>query len=139
MAKTLAIVFGVVFVLVGILGWVPNPLVGMGAIFETNHLHDVVHLVTGLVLLAVAFWAAGSSGLWLKIAGIVYLLIAVLGFLMMPNGGALLGVTMNMSDHLLHVVLGVVLLVAGFAGKGAMKSMPAAPSMPSSGPTGGAM
>lgn len=146
MAKTLAIVFGIVFVLVGILGWIPNPLVGMGAIFDTNHVHDIVHIVFGLILLAVAFMAAGKSALWLKILGVVYLLIAVLGFLLVPDGGDLLGlVTTNMADHLLHVVLGIVLLVAGFVAKGS-KAMPAAapapapaPSMPSSTPPGGSM
>jgi len=147
MAKTLAIVFGIVFVLVGILGWVPNPIVGMNGIFMTNHLHDIVHLVTGIVLLVVAFMAADKSGLWLKIAGVVYLLVAVLGFLMAPNGGDVLGVSMNMTDHLLHVVLGIVLIVAGFAGAGGKKmasapSMPSAPAAPSSSsntPMGGSM
>jgi hypothetical protein len=137
MAKTLAIVFGIVFVLVGILGWVPNPLVGAGAIFDTNHAHDLVHLLFGLILLAVGFMAPAASALWLKILGVVYLLIAVLGFLLVPNGGNLLGlVTTNMADHLLHIVLGVVLLVAGFAGMGAK---PMAASMPSGPSTGGTM
>jgi hypothetical protein len=118
MAKTLAYVFGVVFVLVGLLGFVPNPLVGMGAIFETDMLHNVVHILFGVILLVVAMKAAEKSALWLKILGAVYLVLAVLGFLMVPEGGALLGlVHTNHADHWLHVVLGVVLLGAGFAGK----------------------
>ncbi len=149
MAKKLAIVFGIVFVLVGILGFIPNPVVGAGAIFDTNHIHDLVHFVFGLILLAVAFMAPRMSALWLKILGVVYLLIAVLGFLLVPNGGDLLGlVTTNMADHLLHVVLGIVLLVAGFVCKDKMPmaaAMPAAapapaPSMPpSTPPSGGTM
>jgi hypothetical protein len=131
MAKTLAIVFGIVFVLVGILGWVPNPLVGQGAIFETNMVHDIVHLVFGLILLAIAFAASKQSALWLKILGVVYLLIAVLGLVLVPDGGDLLGlVTTNMADHLLHVVLGIVLLVAGFVAKDAKAPMAAASAMP---------
>lgn len=141
MAKTLAIVFGIVLVIAGALGFVPNPLVGAGAIFDTNHLHDIVHLVTGLALLAVAFMAPAKSGLWLKVFGVAYLLLAVVGFLMVPNGGDLFGVTTNMADHLLHVVLGVVLLVAGFAGNGGSKAAAPAPasnpSMP--GPSAGGM
>jgi hypothetical protein len=45
-----------------------------------------------------------------------------------------------MADHLLHVVLGIVLLVAGFVGGGA-KPMPMASSstMPSGPSTGGTM
>ncbi len=136
MAKTLAIIFGIVFVLVGILGWVPNPLVGMGAFFDTNHVHDGVHLVFGLVLLGVGLWASSASALWLKVIGVVYLLVAVLGFLMVPDGGELLGlVQVNMADHLLHVVLGVVLVVAGFVAKGGSSTPMPAAAMPPSGGT----
>ena len=136
MAKMLAIVFGVVFVLVGILGWVPNPIVGMGALFDTNMVHDLVHLVFGLILLAVAFALPKHASLALKVLGVVYLLIAVLGFMLVPDGGLLLGlVHTNMADHLLHVVLGVVLLVAGFVAHDGMKAPMAMPtSMPSAAP-----
>jgi hypothetical protein len=138
MAKTLAIVFGIVLVLVGVMGFIPNQFVGAGAIFSTNLAHDLVHLVSGLVLLAVAFMASAKSGTWLKILGAVYLLIAVLGFVMTPDGGELLGlVQVNMTDHLLHVVLGVVLLVAGFVGKGT-SAAPMAPAAPTP-PMGGTM
>ena len=115
MAKNVLWVFGGVFVVVGILGWIPNPIVGMGAIFDTNHIHDVVHLLIGVVFLLVAAMAADKATLALKVVGAVYLLIAVLGFAMVPNGGELLGmVHTNMADHWLHVVLGVVILGLGF-------------------------
>lgn len=130
MAKTLAIVFGVVFVLVGILGFIDNPLVGEGALFHTNTMHDLVHLLFGVILLAVAFRAPGKSAKWLKILGIAYLVLAVLGFFMIPDGGTLLGVAeMNHADHWLHVVLGVVLVGSGvWAGKGS-RPAPAGPAM----------
>lgn len=124
MAKTIALVFGVIFVLVGLLGFVPNPLVGMEGIFETDAMHNIVHLLFGIILLFVALKAAGKSALWLKILGAVYLVLAILGFLMVPEGGALLGfVHANHADHWLHVVLGVVLLAAGFMGKGSSAPM----------------
>jgi hypothetical protein len=114
-AKMLATVFGVVFVLVGLLGFVGNPIVGSMGIFMTNHAHDVVHLLIGIVLLVVAYTAPAMSALWLKIVGVVYLLIAILGFVMIPSGGDLLGfISMNMADHWLHVVLGIVIVAAGF-------------------------
>ncbi|MGE5541150.1 MAG: DUF4383 domain-containing protein [Bacillota bacterium] len=137
MAKTLAIVFGIVLVIVGVLGFVPNTLVGAGDTFATNLAHDLVHLVTGIILLAVAFMASGKSGLWLKILGVVYLVLAVVGFVLAPNGGILFGLNVNPADHLLHIVLGVVFLVAGFVGKGSKASVPAAPM--STPPTGGTM
>ncbi len=135
MAKTLAIIFGIVLVLIGVAAFVSNPFFGAGAIFDTNHLHDGVHIVLGLILLVVAFAAARASALWMKIVGIVLLLVAVLGFLIVPNGGDLFGATTNLADHLLHVVLGVVLLVAGFVATDG-KAMPAArPSAPAPAPT----
>jgi hypothetical protein len=115
MAKKLAIVFGAIFVLVGVLGFVENPLVGEGALFHTDMLHNIVHLLFGVILLAVALKVPGKSAKWLKILGVVYLILAVLGFLLIPEGGALLGlVEMNHADHWLHVVLGVALVAAGF-------------------------
>ena len=113
MAKKLAVVFGVIFVLVGVLGFIPNPIVGATGLFQTDALHDLVHLLIGIVLLVVAMSAPAASALWLKIFGIVYLILTVLGFLLIPSGGMLLGlVTMNTADHFLHLVLGVVLIAA---------------------------
>ncbi len=126
MAKTLLWVFGVVFVLVGVLGFVPNPLVGPGALFETNLMHDLVHLAFGVVFILVAMMAGDKSASTLMIGGVVYLVVAVLGFLMVPNGGDLLGiVSTNMADHWLHVVLAVVLIGAGYMAK----DMPAGSTM----------
>ena len=128
MAKKLAIGFGVVFVLVGILGMLDTAIVGSAGIFMTNALHDIVHLLIGIVLIGVALMAPDASATWLKIFGVVYLLLAVLGFLLIPNGGSLLGlVDMNTADHVLHIVLGVALFLAGqMSGS---KSMTSSPSM----------
>ena len=126
MSKTLAIVFGIVFVVVGLLGFVSNPLVGMNGIFETNTLHNLVHLVIGLILLAVAIWSPMQSSLWLKIMGFVYLVIAILGFLLISGSGDLLGlVTINTADNWLHVVLAIVLLAAGYMYGSEGMAMPA--------------
>lgn len=115
MAKTLALVFGIVFVLVGLLGFVSNPLVGANGLFMTNGLHDIVHILFGIILIWASRSGQASSVSWLKILGVVYLVLAVLGFLLAPSGPSLLGlVTVNMADHWLHVVLGVVLLAAAF-------------------------
>jgi hypothetical protein len=69
--------------------------------------------------------------MWLTILGVVYLIVAVLGFLLAPGSGMLLGlIEANDADHWLHIVLGVVLILAGMAGKGKMMDKPAAPAMP---------
>jgi hypothetical protein len=117
-AKTAAIVLGAVFVLVGVLGFIPNPIVGPDGIFMTNMSHNLIHLVSGAVLLAGAYTSLGPS-LALKIIGVIYAIVASLGFVM--SGDMLLGmVAMNAADRWLHVLLAIVLLAAGFGLNGGM-------------------
>lgn len=121
MAKKIAMVFGVVFVLVGLLGFVANPIVGEMGIFETDLLHNLVHLAFGAILLAVAMKSPMQAPLWLLILGVVYLILALVGFFVAGEDEMLLGlVRANTADHWLHVVLGVVLVGAGLMGKKAM-------------------
>lgn len=111
-AKTAAIVIGVVFLAVGILGFFPNPLISPTGLFAVNTAHNIVHLASGLVLLAGAYTGLGAA-LALKIVGVVYAIVAVLG--LVSGGNMLLGViAMNPADHWLHVALAVVILAAGF-------------------------
>lgn len=113
MAKTILYVLGVILTLVGVLGFImPSPLLG---IFEVNALHNVVHLVTGLVFLGVAWMAPMQASMTAKVLGVVYALVAILGLVM--GEGMLLGlITVNMADHILHIGLALVLLYAGFMG-----------------------
>lgn len=108
-AKMAATVLGIALVVVGLLGFVNNPVLG---IFLVNPLHNIIHIVTGLVLLAGAYSSLGSS-LALKIIGIVYAIVAVIGFFMVMDG-MMLGMAMNEADKWLHVVLAVIILIAGF-------------------------
>jgi len=115
MAKKLAMVFGVVFLLVGVLGFFPNPIIGtsMDAWFHADTVHNLIHIVTGLVFVYIAV-KTGASATAMKVFGVVYLLVALLGFVDMD----LFGLThVNMADNWLHVVLGVVILLAGFTAK----------------------
>jgi hypothetical protein len=118
-AKTAAIVLGAIFILVGILGFIPNPLVGPDGIFVVNTTHNLIHLVSGAVLLAGVYTSFGPS-LALKIIGVIYAIVAILGFVMSDD--MLLGmIAMNAADRWLHVLLAIVLLAAGFALNGAMQ------------------
>jgi hypothetical protein len=113
-ARTAAFVLGVVFLIVGVLGYVPNPIVGPTGIFVTNNLHNLVHIISGIFLL-LGVYTALTPGLALKILGVVYAIVAILGFVMMKGGdGMMFGIAMNMLDHWLHVVLAIVILAAGF-------------------------
>ncbi len=112
-AKLAATIIGIVFIAVGIIGFFPNPLVSPTGLFAVNTNHNIVHILSGVVLLAGVYSALGAS-LALKIVGIVYGAVAVLGLYVGP--GMLLGlVHVNAADNYLHVVLAVVILAAGFA------------------------
>ncbi len=104
-ASLAAIAIGIVFIAVGILGFIPNPLVSATGLFAVNTMHDLVHIVSRLVLLAGAYTALGSAN-GLKIIGAIYALVAILGLIVGP--GMLLG------HNWLHVLLAVVILGAGF-------------------------
>jgi hypothetical protein len=110
--KMVASVLGVILIIAGIIGFIPNPIAyGSDAIFIVNAAHNVVHLVSGLFLLAGAYTGLGSA-MALRILGVVYVIVAILGFV---SGDMILGfVSNNNGDNWLHVVLAIVLLAAGF-------------------------
>jgi membrane protein YdbS with pleckstrin-like domain len=111
-AKTAAMVLGIIFVIVGALGFVANPIVGPNGIFVTNPMHNWVHIGSGIVLLLGAYSPLGA-GLALRVVGIIYAIVAVLGFVM--PGDMMLGmIAMNAADRWLHVALAIVILYAGF-------------------------
>ena len=124
MVKAAAILFGIVFLVVGICGFVPSittPMEGMEGgmllgIFHVNTAHNIIHLASGAVFLLCGLAGAGPSRTFFKIFGIVYALVAILGF--MKGDGMLLGmVANNMADVWLHVGLAVVMLFFGFVAK----------------------
>ena len=111
--RTLARVFGIVFVVIGILGFVPGitsdgHLLG---IFEVDTVHNVIHLLSGIVALVLSSTDA-KARMYFKVFGVVYALVTVLGFVM---GGDILGLFhANMADNVLHLVIAAVALWAGF-------------------------
>lgn len=115
MLKRIAVAFGLTFVIVGILGFVPavtrdGHLLG---IFHVNPAHNAVHLLTGAVALACAAAGARACQLFFRIFGIVYGLVAVLGFV--QGDGMLFGlIANNRADAWLHTGIAAVSLFLGF-------------------------
>lgn len=115
MAKHTALIFGTVFVLVALVGYIPNPVVGADAIFATDSNHNLAHLLIGVVLVIVSTRGERASIAALNAVGLVYGLLALLGFLSVGTTGhtMLLGlVHLNGADNWLHLALAVVLLAA---------------------------
>ncbi|MDB5260442.1 MAG: hypothetical protein JWN37_673 [Candidatus Nomurabacteria bacterium] len=109
MLKTLSVILGVVFVLVGLLGFVGGlGIVGASGFFQTDHIHDAVHLIIGIVILFAATSSPNSLATWLRTFGVIYLILAVVGLI--SADGNIFGILANKADVWLHVVLGVILL-----------------------------
>ncbi|EME21139.1 DUF4383 domain-containing protein [Rhodococcus qingshengii] len=116
---------GAVFLLVGILGFVPgvttdyDMLAGAGhhsgaklfGIFEVSVLHNVVHLLFGVAGLAMARMAR-TAQLYLVGGGIVYLALWVYGLVIDKDSSANF-VPVNDADNWLHLVLGLGMVALG--------------------------
>jgi hypothetical protein len=115
MVKSAAILFGVVFLAIGILGFVPGITTNdmLLNIFHVNPAHSVVHILSGVVALLCGMSGAGASRVYFQIFGIVYGIIAILGFV--QGNALLLGyISNNTANTWLHVVIAVVSLFLGF-------------------------
>ena len=117
--KTAAIVIGLAFLAVGLLGFVSNPVVGASpdAIFHTDKIHNIVHIVSGALFLLIAIAAPGSTAGFLKLFGIIYLGLGIYGAVTMGSAETqkLLGfLHVNKADNYLHIGLGAVIFLAGF-------------------------
>lgn len=109
MTKTTLKVLGIVFLLIGVIGFFMSPILGL---FPVNTLHNVIHIVSGL--LCVYFgWMGSDSGAatFTKVFGVVYIIVALLGFFV-PSMMMLLNMDMWM-DNILHTVLGLIFLGVG--------------------------
>ena len=115
MVKSLAILFGVVFIAIGILGFVPAiaPDGMLLNIFHVNTAHNVVHLATGIVALLCAMGGVGASRTFFQIFGIIYANVAILGFVKGDDINIWI-ISNNVADTWLHVVIAVVSLFLGF-------------------------
>ena len=82
-------------------------------IFHVNAAHNFVHLASGIIFLLCGMAGPGPSRTFFKIFGIVYGLVAIMGFVV--GDGYLLGlISNNVATTWLHVVLAIAMLYLGF-------------------------
>ena len=118
MVQTVALIFGVVYLAVGIVGFLPflggsytqtsSSLLG---IFPINLLHNLVHAVIGVAGIAAAASLA-SSRMFNQIVGVVLLLLGVVGIFVAQPLGLL---NIGGPDIALHLLTGGILAYFGFA------------------------
>ena len=125
--QSLAALVGAVFLLVGILGFIPGITTHYGdlsfaghdsdakllGVFQVSILHNIVHLLFGVVGIALAKTVDGARN-FLVGGGAIYLALWLLGIL---GGGDWIPV--NTADNWLHFLLGAGMVVLGvLAGRG---------------------
>ncbi|MEK6251571.1 MAG: DUF4383 domain-containing protein [Actinomycetota bacterium] len=118
-ARLYATLVGGTLVIAGIIGFFysssfgsPGNVDAVFGILNVNGWHNIVHIVTGGLGLLAAGYAARQYALGL---GVVYIAIAIWGFII-GDGHSILGfIPVNTEDNFLHVILGVLGVGAGLA------------------------
>lgn len=122
-----ALVVGAVFLLVGVLGFVPGITTNYGelsfaghtsgalllGLFQVSVLHNIVHLLFGVAGVALARTAPSARN-YLVGGGAVYLVLWIYG-LIIPHDGPANFVPLNTADNWLHLVLAVGMIGLGVA------------------------
>ena len=123
--QSVAMLVGLVFLLVGILGFIPgitsnydelkfaghNSDAQLLGIFDTSILHNIVHLLFGIAGIAMARTWEGART-YLIGGGFIYLVLFVYGAIWHGEKGSN-WVPMNWADNVLHLVLGGGMILAG--------------------------
>ncbi|MFF7793790.1 DUF4383 domain-containing protein [Streptomyces sp. NPDC007991] len=118
---------GIVFLVAGVLGFIPGITTDYGSmtiashesdaellgLFQVSVLHNLVHLVYGLVGLTLAGTAAAAHS-YLLVGGAVYLVLWVYGLSVGPDSDANF-VPLNSADDWLHFALGLVMIALALA------------------------
>jgi uncharacterized protein (UPF0333 family) len=122
-AQVYALLFGVVLVVAGIIGFFYEGSFDTGdtaprdavlGILDVNGWHNVVHILTGVVGLAVA-GSYGNARLYALGLGAVYILVAILGFIAGDGNEIFDFLVVNTEDNVLHLLIGVAGIGAGLA------------------------
>lgn len=120
-----AMVVGVVFLLVGVLGFIPgvtsnystmsfashDSMAKLLGLFQVSILHNIVHLLFGVAGLTLARTVTGARN-YLIGGGIIYLVLFLYGLVVSQNSPANF-VPLNPADDILHLVLGLGMIALG--------------------------
>lgn len=126
--STFAVLVGLVFLAVGVLGFIPGVTTDLDelefagpdsqamlfGIFQVSVLHNIVHLLFGVLGLLLA-WSALSAFLYLVIGGLVYLALWIFGLSVGADDDANF-IPVNTADDWLHFGLGIGTITLGLIG-----------------------
>ena len=123
-AQWYCLLAGLSLLLAGILGFIVDSSFDTGdgiqggellSIFEVNGIHNLIHLASGLVLLAASPKRASAKAVAIGF-GLVYGIVTIIGLI---DGETVLGLLpVNPADNVLHIALSALGLIAGFMSRG---------------------
>jgi Domain of unknown function (DUF4383) len=122
-AQVFSLVIGATLVAIGILGFFYNASFGTGdgtdrdavlGILDVNGWHNLVHILTGAIGLAVSGAYDGSRAYAIGF-GTIYVVVALLGFVAGDGNELLDLIPVNTEDNLLHLLIGFAGVAAGLA------------------------
>jgi hypothetical protein len=123
--RTATLAVGATFLLVGILGFIPgitsnydqlsfashDSMAKLIGLFQVSVLHNIVHLLFGLVGIAAAR-RNDTARAYLIGGGVIYLVLTVYGLVIDKMSSANF-VPLNSADNILHLVLGLGMVALG--------------------------
>ncbi|MDL9978763.1 DUF4383 domain-containing protein [Microbacterium candidum] len=117
--RLIAVIFGAVYLVVGLLGFTVTGGVSFLAsrggmllgLFMVNPLHNVAHLLIGAALLISGLVSVKTAKITNTVIGAAYLLLGVVGFFLVGTVANVLA--LNTFDHFLHLASAIVLLAFG--------------------------
>jgi hypothetical protein len=121
-AQLYALLFGIVLLVVGLVGFIADSSFGTGSgvegsdliVFEVNGWHNIVHILSGL--LGLALWRRPDSARAYALGfGAVYLVVTIWGFI--TGDQVLWLIPVDTADNILHLLIAAAGLAAGLASR----------------------
>ncbi len=107
--RLFTVLLGIAFIFAGVGGFLSSFTTNglLFGIFEVDNLHNIVYLVSGVIAI-MASTNYRATKIYLTIFGLIYVIVAILGFW---RHGDLFIMHVNMADNILHLVIGLILLL----------------------------
>ena len=115
MLRILTFFVGILFILVAILGFMPE-FISEGrflGIFAINSINNIAHLATGVIALLCALKSSRTCTYFFIVLGIIYGILAILG-LYDSSMTIFQFITTNAANNFFHATLALIALYIGF-------------------------
>ncbi|HKH64117.1 MAG TPA: DUF4383 domain-containing protein [Solirubrobacterales bacterium] len=114
-ASLYAVLIGGVLLVAGIIGFFysasfgsPGNVDAVLGILDVNAWHNLVHIASGVVGLLAFASGPRASRTYALVFGVVYIIVAIWGFIIGSHESILGFIPVNTEDNILHVILGVL-------------------------------